>query len=71
MAKEDIDHVCNIWLIGSLTTHGFIPAEFWYSRLPDIKKKFESKNEDKEHYEIYVYKEKDGTMEVTYEMGQM
>ena len=62
LVEKDIEHVCNIWLIGSLTSHGFIPAEFWYSRLHDIKKDLERKNEDKEHYEIYVYKEKDGTI---------
>lgn len=60
LIEKDIDRVCNIWLIGSLTSHGFIPAGFWYARLPEIKKQFEKKNEDKEHYEIYVHKEKDG-----------
>ena len=65
LEEKDIDRVCNIWLIGSLTSHWFIPAGFWYSLLPDTKKHLEnsfSKNRGKEHYEGYVYKEKDGTI---------
>jgi len=37
---EDIDRVCDIWLIGSLTSNGFIHAGFWYSLLPKIKMQF-------------------------------
>ncbi|MHC4574434.1 MAG: GNAT family N-acetyltransferase [Planctomycetota bacterium] len=58
--ETDLDRVCEIWLIGSLTSHGFIPAGFWYSLLADVKKEFATKDGDKKHYEIYVYKEKDG-----------
>ncbi len=37
---EDSDRVCDIWLIGSLTSNGFIHAGFWYSLLPKIKMQF-------------------------------
>ena len=60
--ETDLERVCEIWLVGSLTSHGFIPAAFWYSLLDNIKKDLATKNEDKERYEIYIYKEKDGTI---------
>lgn len=52
MKEEDIDEVCKIWLIGSLTSHGFIPAGFWYSKLHNIRQSLSDTTKKK-----YVYKE--------------
>lgn len=62
MTKDDIDRVCDIWLIGSLTSHGFIYPGFWHSRLPGIKEHFEDTIRCKDNYEAYVYKEVAGTI---------
>jgi len=56
MVAGDIDEVCKIWLINSSIAHGFIPAGFWCSLLPEIKQKWET-NLSNNNYEMYVYKE--------------
>jgi putative acetyltransferase len=61
MLAGDIDDVCKIWLINSSIAHGFIPAGFWCSLLPDIKKEWEN-NLSKNNCEMYVYKDEDGVI---------
>jgi len=56
MVAGDLDEVCKIWLINSSIAHGFIPAGFWCSLLPEIKQKWET-NLSNNDYEMYVYKE--------------
>jgi ribosomal protein S18 acetylase RimI-like enzyme len=61
MGAGDIDEVSNIWLMGSLTSHNFIHAGFWHSLLPELKQQWKDYLLN-DGYEMYVYKEKDGTI---------
>ena len=38
LAHEDLDRVLEIWLAASLQAHGFLPKEYWESKLEDMRK---------------------------------
>ena len=38
LIHEDLDRVLEIWLTTSLQAHGFVPKEYWKSKLEDMRK---------------------------------
>ena len=55
-ALADTDAILRIWLDGSIKTHDFVPAEFWESRIGDMREVYLPQSE------IYV-SECDGIVE--------